>query len=244
MQTKASDFLDALDEYREPKWGCISNMKNPHDHSCDNALLFWATALVHLKRLSCEETQGVENYQRIADEVVNFILFVRACEIEPGLYKRYPGVPEGPTTHDCLTGVAVASLEWGLPFAKDILKYADAHSWNFEPPTFSSRGYVARIPDFPATLRMAAERRAFLMERLLFSVGLIANSGEAREHTSGKCLIYLKQIALFGYYRETDWVIYRWRSAMQRMYPTGLRGIYAIYFGPEHALTRFAPDKF
>lgn len=250
-------FLEALELSREPKWKNISNAIRPGDHSCDNSLLFWSTALVHIHRLMTTDPltgarikfpvasndQERDLMGLIGKEIGLFSEFVRACSVEPGLYKRYPGVPEGPASHDCHTGVAVAAKIWGLPFAKDILRYAETHGWCFEPPRWNGRGWLARIPDFAGTVRICAEDRIFLGERLLWIAGVWNNSLEEPQHTSGKCLVYLKQYVVAGKYRETDLAVKRWQKAITRLYPGGMKGVYSIYFSPAHAFTLFAPTR-
>jgi hypothetical protein len=255
--SQAIDFLSALGDWTEPTWGCTSNRRLPQDHSSDNALLFTATSVVHLRRLlkadAQAQGQNLLEYRRansvtmdaVDHYVQTFSRLVRACEIQPGLYKRYPGVPEGPTTHDDLTGIAVASYLWGLPFGEEILDYARKNKWCwYQPFRWKEYLYLPRIPDFAATIKRCGNEQPNLVEQWAFKQALHWNVFEDRKETSGKCLVYLKAKACWGVSIPMDDTISRWRDQMQLKYRYGMKDVYSIYFGADHPISVFAPENF
>jgi hypothetical protein len=226
-----AEFQDAIFPFLEPTWGCVGLKPNPPDHSTDNALLYSATYLVLSGDLQYENA---------------FIDFVRACEVQPGIYHRYPGDP-GDNAHDDLTGIAVAAKLFGLPFARDIHSYGARHGWCWNvqsPGQFDRRYFWPRIFDFEPTIKAAAGAKITFFDQVLYALALTWNTREAKEETSGKCLIYLKNKVMDGQGWLSNWAIRYWRRKMLELYPGGIRDVYAIYFGPDHPFAKFAPSSF
>jgi hypothetical protein len=215
-----SQLLESIQAYREPKTGAVSNMKNPPDKSADNLLLFWATLVILLPPEERDQ------------ELARLQTFVQACELEPGSLARYPG-EFNPTSHDDLTGVAVA---WPA-YAARILAFAEAHDWEW------AGNWLGRIPDFPPTIRAAAGARLGIASQIRAAIGFSWNIFEAKGETSGKCLLFLKSLALFGQGKIIDLAIAVWRLRMHRTYGS-MKAVYAIYFGADHPFALFGPEDF
>lgn len=230
-------LAEAIKEYREPTYGLVSNVKNPGDRSCDNGLLFSATYIVLLDR-------APEQYA----ELVWFIDIIRKCSIENGVYARYPG-EKTPTTHDDLTGIV--SIGRGTLASLGLYFYLNMHDW-FYPAEGSqvsdaSRygNLLARIVDFPATVRAAATVKLTTLSKVGFCLGLLWNCFEKKSETSGKCLIYLKArtVEKSGS-RICNLTVWIWRRVQAVRYTGGMRDVYAIYFGPEHPFAVYGPRDF
>jgi hypothetical protein len=221
-----------IETYREPSSRAVSVHRFPGDRSVDNGILFSATYLTLLD-LKDQEAERAWFYD-----------FIRSCEFERGLYRRYPG-GEGFDAHDDYVGILVASKLLGLPFAAEIVEYGERHGWIFggqEQETAKHRAFW-RFSYFKALAYACAGKRVGLGRQLLASLTFLENAHEPREHTSGKCLLHLVAIGLEDQRGPIRATLALWRAVMRKRYPLGLGELYSVYFGPEHPLARAAAGR-
>jgi hypothetical protein len=223
----------AIEVYREPRTRMVGLQPNPGDHSTDNGLLFTATYL-HLL---------MERGESSAGEFCLFWELVRSCELEPGLIVRYPG-DRGMQAHDDLIGIAAVNPI----LAREILRYGQRHgySWNTEEPgRWTLRTFFYRMGGFVPFLKAQAKDSLSILDKINASAAYLCNFLEPRSETSGRCLLYLMSEALDE--RGGSGVrlaIELWRRRMASMYPGGIQELRSIYFGKDHPLALFSPQKF
>jgi len=217
---------EAILPYLEKKYPCVGLKENPPDHSCDNAILFTATWAVLCCKTSIDPGPA-------ESALVNL---VKACQIAPGSYLRYPGDTGGPTSHDDLTGICVASNLLGLPLSLGVLRYAEDHDWQW------GTNWLGRLPDFVACVKASARVNLSFATQIAAVSGFLWNMFENKEETSGKCLLYLKSM-VYDDYPLIKAVIMIWKIRMTLTYGNP-RNLYSIYFGPIHPFTIFAPERF
>jgi hypothetical protein len=219
-------------DYKEPTWGCISNVKFPKDHSCDNALLFSATYICLLDDpLSDKNT---------------FLEFATACQVEPGLYNRYPGDNE-PEAWDDFIGVVAASIVLKRNLHQEILAWGQDHNWtwcNSNPKSETLSSFLGRYPAFPCFLQMASGITPSPADELLFIAACESSALTPVGNESGKCLQYLMNRMVLGKRPEVDLSIWLWKQMMKSKYPGGMKEVYANYFGPLHPFSQFGPTNF
>jgi hypothetical protein len=109
--------------------------------------------------------------------------FYDACEVEPGLFKRWPDGRFGPTSHDEVIGAAHMG-----PYAADrILRYLDEHGGEYNShgvPAKPLRYNLYRLPWLRGYLCAAAGYRMSPLDQVLWSLKLLL---EARSDSdSGK----------------------------------------------------------
>lgn len=223
---------EAIHKYREPYTGLVGLTPYPTDHSTDNGLLF--------SSLYCILT-GVD-YLWLLDQYLR-------CEKLPGLPRRYPDDP-GDGDHDDITGMATASWKFSGGIVADRLyQYGKANwwCWNVERPGKWEVKYCwGRFPGFIAFLKAAAGHKLNFFDQVSFFIGTVASTLLSKDpgDTNGKCLQYLKNLSVSGKYWLTDIAIRYWKREMAKQYPTGMKGCYAIYFGPTHPFALYGPEDF
>lgn len=226
-----SEFRDAMREFREHQFGVVSCNRNPTDHSTDNGLLFSATYICLIDQPELEKEW--------------FDKLLKACQVAPGLFNRYPG-DDGKDSWDDLIGVAAASHLLGLPYDLDILSWGESHKWswnNQNPLIWTGETFLGRFPAFIAFLQGSAGKAISPADQFLFSAACIASPFGT--DTSGKCLMYLMTRTIYGRHFMTDLAIDIWRILMKRKYPGGMRDVYRVYFtDPMHPFHRFGPTDF
>lgn len=228
----------ATDIYKvcEPLYKCVSNELHPNDHSCDNALLFTSTYVA----LNLQDRDYVYG---------PFYRFFKACEVpnESGLYYRYPGVITF-NEFDDLTGISVAFNLIGYTYgAKEILEHGrkNWYFWNnLNPGVKVKEAFFGRIPSFVAGLKAAAGEKLNLFDVFYTAIAYIYDAYVDKQETNGRCMLYLRQKVLRGKSMLLDLALAFWRKRMIRLYPDGMKGVYRIYFGPEHPFTIHGPGDF
>lgn len=222
--------------WREKATGMVSPYKNPNDHSVDNALLFTSTYMVLLTK---EERDTERTW---------FSNLLFTCLREPGLMVRYPG-DTGLESQDDYTGVmSVLVLNGGgYSFAEQIRSYGLQHFgfWNSANPGSYKNwdAFLARFVHFFPLLKQAAYGYVGIFGQLCFAAAFLLDNGPP-ESTSNRCQMFLMQRALYGKYKIVDVAINWWRRKMTRLYPGGLKDVYAIYFGVSHPFYKYAPKDF
>jgi hypothetical protein len=220
----------------EPLYKCISNELHPSYHSCDNALLFTSTYVA----LNPNDTTYWCDY---------FIPFMQACQVpnQRGLYYRYPGVITF-NEFDDLTGISVACNQIGYNLdAIAILEHGrkNLYFWNnLNPGVKVKEAFFGRIPSFVAGLKAAAGEKLNLFDVLYTAIAYIYDAYVDKQETNGRCMLYLRQKVLRGKSMLLDLALAFWRKRMIKLYPDGMKGVYRIYFGPEHPFTIHGPGDF
>lgn len=204
--------------YTEP-CGLLGLIPSPPNGSTDNGLLFTATA-----RMLDPEHMSQAEYEQLA----------LSCEVAEGCFSRWPLVVKEPEVSNWDDHIAVSFASPLL--AKRVLAYGRVHRWTWNGE------FLARIVDFSPAVTMAAGESAGWFGRGLAILGLLANIWEPRGATSGKCLLVLKcriydRCASSSALLEA--AVRIWRNHMRRLYGD-LGGLYEIYYGKSHPLTRLA----
>lgn len=219
-----SNFEQDIQSYIDPQTGMVALQPNTDGRSCDNHLLFTATA----SRVFGYPSTG------------QLFLAVHKFRLATGSYTRYPGDPE-PSSWDDHLGLAVAHPE----LAKEILDYAYGNdwTWNSAEGTADKAKWLGRIPLFVPTVLAAAGTKLSLFNQIRAAVCFVQNTFEKREETSGMCLLFLAQHAFKdqGIILDIATRFWRWRS--NKKYPNGMKDVYGIYF-KDHPFTNNAPVTF
>lgn len=202
----------------------VSNVRNPGKFSAENLILFSITAYF---------MGGIP-----AGDVHSFIA---ACRLKPGLFVRYPGMPDKYCSHDDLTAMAVFDQR----LAREIYDYGEANGW-----TWPGVGYLPRIQDFKATIKAGAEVPPTTTELIQATIAVLwdafwrtTNKYDGKPDVGGSLLIYLKQKKLDGIVWYLDWAFAIWRWRMKRIFGE-LWQMYAIYFGADSPFCTFSPKEF
>jgi hypothetical protein len=252
--SKLTDFLVALEEYREERYPFVSPGKKPPSHSCDNGLLFTAEAMILLSDLAYEEEQAVKGFLDldvsavIVKETMTWSDLVDACMAEPGLLRRYP-FAQGDEQHDDYTGVAAAAKILNFPHhAQQILDYGEKHNycWNVEKPgTFDPNFWFGRYPSFVPVLAVALGHSLDLMGQLACLGSFVAAARKADGKDSSEVQItYLEARVLEGSHWLVNLGIWYWRRKLMKVFPRGLKQVREGYFGELHPLARYAREDF
>ncbi len=215
----ASEFLEALKPWREPKTQAVSNRYNPDDQSCDNGIDFTAVAY----RIS----------QRLGGEFTGFTSFCLQYERELGELMRRPGSTETMSWDDLTSAAAMSTF-----MAWRILKYGQENSW-----TWGGKK-LWRFPIFIPTVYASATGSLSPLLQLMAAVAYISNCFEGYPETSGKKSLWVAQEALYGKGFIVTKSIDIWRWVQQIRYPGGIKQVLAIYFSLIHPLAVYSPTDF
>jgi hypothetical protein len=204
----------------------VSNVRNPGTWSAENLILF-----------------SIEAYYMGGISAADVNLFIAACRMEPGRFVRYPGKPDKHCSHDDYTALAVFDPQ----LAKEIYLYGEAHGWDWP-----GVGYLARIPDFKATVKAGANVKLELLDVFFASLGIIWDGIRFRSpnadkpgtyHVGGSLLIALKQRVLEGKSFVLNLALDIWRIGMRWKFKT-LRELFRNYFGESSPFYAFSPNEF
>lgn len=222
-------FPDAVSSFLEPGAGPVGLHIEPGFSSCDNSILFSAEFIAYLKLHSREDLPAYSDW---------FKRIMEVRTIEPGCYKRHPH-ESWPSSWDDHFGASVAGYILGLPYADNVWAYGKKHffRWN--------KNFLARIPLFFLGVKwMAQGELSWFLRKLLILIYLF-NTLETRQETSGKILLYIFAIAIYGQYPDVDKMIDEWGNVLQNeCYSEGAREMLEIYFGPTHPFATYARTDF
>jgi hypothetical protein len=233
-------FLQALKDggYLHPVYGVVANA--PHSGArfeetgsvCDNYFLFSAVAMkVAATRLEATALRVIRD---------SLITFADACEMEPGLYRRFPGI-DGSTSWDELIGAAYAS--WGL--ARSILAQGEKTDWAFNqesPGTWSWRAWFPRNIAFVAFIRAASGLQVGQFNQILWALKAITTAFGPKEEVSGRQLIWLMSSTMASYPLSAIGASL-FQSICKLKYPGGPQEMLGIYYRVNHPIAQFAPGK-
>jgi hypothetical protein len=209
--------------YLDATYSVVSN--SPGNANCDNYHLFSAEAM---------ETQGWNLWPQYES-------FYKACEVKPGLIKRYPTYVNQGISQDEMIGAATLSDN----AAKRIYEYGKTHWWYFNPDgaPWSLSYWFGRILDFPVYVKLRATGSINILDQILWSVMTALSPISPESNTSGKLLKYVQISKVKGKYVLTDLAIKWYNYRMKKVYGSP-KSLFNIYFGPEHPLTIYAPGSF
>jgi len=210
--------------WREPKTGAVSLYKNPPDKSTDNGILFSAVAA---------SINGITDLQ--------FVAILGWYEVQPGVLLRYPGTTDY-CSHDDLTGAA----SYWFPFALRTFVWGATSDW-----TWPVNNWLYRIIDFPPAIKGGANYDLNVYDQFKCALAWTWNAFMSPYgDTSGKQLIWLKQRVC----QNKGWLVKQaarfWRWKMMRLYPGGLKELFAVYYQPDaktgdpHPFTVYGPSTF
>lgn len=204
---------------------------SPADHSTDNGILFLAT-LIALTPAEERSYWRLPTYRCLV-----------ACEIQPGLFMRYPGSFERSSV-DNLVGAMVASKLTEQQFHKEIVYYGRKNDWCFDvekPGLFEAYDWYGRFPGMIQMLLLAVDEPIDLVSQITVAGAIIVSALSAHDNTSDKCLQYLLNQVIYGKHFIVDMAIQVWCLLMNKKYPGGLHELYSIYFGADHFFSTHAP---
>lgn len=207
--------MNRLQGFIDPNSGLVTLHRDSVGRDCDNHVLFTVTAGVVFNMMGVLMTPLV------------------GCELEPGVFSRYPDDPQPSSWDDHLAMAVANSYD-----ATRIKLHGETHEWKW------GNEYLGRIPLFTSTVYAASGIKLGLVDQAIMGACFIQNVFERKGETSGTCLLYLAQHALKG----QGWLVMAcvgaWRAIMGLRYPGGMRDVYAIYFGPEHPIALYGPQGF
>lgn len=233
-----------IQPYKEQMYGVVTSHRFPPNGSCDNGLLFTAEYIDLLwRRFKAMQPSSVEDFTDYCSELTKYNMFLQACEQESGLIRRYPSKIQDQQFDDYVGAAAVNSL-----FAKRALDYGrkNKYCWNIERPgKFELNYFFGRLPGFVPYLRAAANVRIGIIGAILWSLSTVFAALQADgKETSGVKLQFLQN----GVMERRKSIIAKlaikfWRYKLKKKFPNGMQDVWAIYFGPEHPLTKHSfPD--
>jgi hypothetical protein len=206
--------------YLEKKYPFLGLVTNPPDHSCDNGLLFTATA--HLLGLP-----------------INVNPLVWACHNDDWTINRYPG-DRTLESWDDLIGIVAAEPK----FASLILRAGGFfHYWdNTGTRGFKWSAWLGRFFGFVPFLKIAAGQKIGIFSQVALAFSFLGVLLAKPSDTSGKCLDYLRIRVVYSKYRLVDWIIdHIWWVVVHKQ-NQGMSGVYSIYFGATHPITLRAKE--
>lgn len=229
-------FLQTLKEqrYLHPVWGVVSNQ--PHEpgqltHNADNLHLFTACAIRVAHAIGAVQDRDVL--------IESHLRFIRACEIESGLYRRFPGV-EGSTSWDENIGIAYCSQQ----YATSVLFYGFKTDWVWaqeKGAAWSFRRWAARNFGLIPYLRARAGLTVGGVNQILWSLKAIGSALSGWGETSGKHMIWIQAEALREYpISRLGWFIAK--EILARKYPGGPKEMLSIFYGEAHPIAGAAPS--
>lgn len=226
---------EAMEPYRETATRMVGLAPQPQNHSTDNGPLFSSTYVLLLPPKE-QANERIWWMGLVAD------LLNADCTLN-----RYPGDTTDLTSLDCITGVAACSYVLGTHHARLLYDYYIRHNGNINntrPGEWTWRAWLTRFVGFGPFLRAAAGRELNLFHQVWAGLGFLCNLWEPREETSGKCLLFLRARVLYGKGFLLDVFIALWVMRMIRLYPGGMRDVYAIYFPTNPWFETYAPKEF
>lgn len=145
-------------------------------------------------------------------------LYANKCEIEPGLFRRWPNSsPSDVTSHDELIGMAYLAPS----FAHRICSYLDAHDGYYNntalPEKIPEEWNLYRIYWLPPYLRARARMPVSLLSQLKWSAFVLWDLVKIKKETndaSGRLLIWIMSDDMSGYSLCLP-VIKAWRLRMK-----------------------------
>lgn len=167
--------------------------------------------------------------------------------IEPGVICRGPHKANDPQTHDDYIGLCTLSLLGNGGAALAIYEYGKNHSWCYWRSGYGFKekfnGAFFRIPGVVQHFKLCAGKDWNLLDRILWSLGVIANAFASRKDTSGKILTW-HQVSAYEISGRNHWLcnlaVRKWKASLLSAYPDAMGGIFRTYFGSNHPFARWA----
>jgi len=223
------DFLKTkYKPFQHPEFNVVGLYQNegPGRHN-ENYWLYTAMA-IHTIKLRFEDPGPL---------ISSIMPFAQACEIEPGLFHRFPGWDSRHMSQDELYGIV--SIFRGTQVAKEVLRYAEKNQWcfnNVAPGQFLLKSWLERFLQTRALVKLCAGEKPSPIDLALWSLGMITSCLTHYGESSGKQLSYLNALE----FRDYDSVLVRvtiavYTEIMQRKYPGGPSEMLDVFYhDPDH----------
>lgn len=173
--------------------------------------------------------------------------FIQSCEIEPGLYGRWPN-DHGQVSHDELRGIAYLSWKLDFTHALSIVLYGNKTDWVFNsqsPSDESPRFWLGRMIDFEPMVRAAARMPVSLWKQLLWTISALASAYGKDSGVSGRIMTWIDlEIVDQDRYPLMQLGAYLFRSKMKKRYPGGPKELLGIYHGKTHPFTQYSIETY
>lgn len=212
----------------------------------ENYFLFTAVQI-----MLCEQ-MGNPYFHERRDEIRQFI---RECQVEPGLYNRFPGWKTRLWSHDEQFGLCYIASVLGFEDVKaDILLYAVKNGFHFNnvwPNKYDPAAELGRIPGVTAITYMACDvKRIPIYDRIITCLGFLKSAIDDRGDISGKQLAYLFFDLLERNEKSRPEISLKiigmfWMLIMGFRYKGGPKEMFKIYYRhPEQPANHFSDDSF
>ena len=213
-------------DYREPKYGIISNNYKPTDWSCHNGLLFSAEYLAFTPDLESQEKDW-------------YYSLVSSC-FHQGILQRHPDHDDEPTSYDDFIGITAGLTIIGrVDLLNSIYLTMENKGWhNGKNPLYRFRHMIS-------FMAVASGFKPSWFDRIFISAAFIQNMFEPAGNTSGRIMCALMAKTIKGKDWFLDIIIALWATICERKYSDeGFRECLAIYFKPSHPLAKYGPVSF
>ena len=246
-------MLREVKEWLEKTYPFIGLVKNPQDHSTDNGILYTAEWMSIDPTLTKQDKSLFSLTLSICMQMVGSVWY----------FVRYPNTLET-TSHDDLIGAFAFLRQHGYAEqAKFLYRALDGQKW-FNGTEDLSRFYIMReFGNFCANDRLGSKQifwigLAFLVDKWSASplsgkikdfLIKITRYGKywpyaPKSETDGRCKLLLMKDLLLGHSFMLDKIMSSWSKRMHELYPNGRTGVYEIYFGPGHPITKNSREEF
>lgn len=173
--------------------------------------------------------------------VVNFCNVIQKCEVEPGLFYRGPMKKQELEAFDDYVMLCGASYLLNVSFAKEVLSYAQKHTWSFnslEPGKWTAQTCFGRYPFFIPYVKLSACQPDGLMGECILGTGLIMDSLSKDADTM---LMGWMRVQVLKGRGVADYSVGIWERALLKKFPNGMQDVASQYYGPAHPITKYIP---
>jgi len=232
-----SNVLLSYREYRD-SYGLVHPSPNTISH---NGIRFTSEALVALKN------QG----ELDSDTKNSFYLAIRACEIEPGLFRRHPTShlleQEGPDDYYAL-GLIAYILDAQF-IAQRVVNYGTRNKWNFNnvnPGKLTPSSFLGRQQQLVAHLYFASGLKPPLISKIWWLFVVCAALFNKKENQDGWILTWmLVKVSADVKCRLVQRARKSWIKKFKKVWPYGVGSVLGSYFNnPNHPSAKFLVGEY
>ncbi|MEM4711320.1 MAG: hypothetical protein QXL18_05220 [Candidatus Woesearchaeota archaeon] len=225
-----------IDKDFQPHWNKYHtfNIWSINNEQQDNGNALGYTA--HYYSILYRNNLITDNDKKVLISTVDFYW------IRTGLLNRHPHNPDYQAFDD-YEFISHAGHVTGVSdgIAGPILKYGRRNFWYFNNAPkegFNLKCWFARRPGFVAHIKICANKKPNIFDRIMWCIGLISNANEKYSNTSGKIRRFMMIRSYEKWKKDNnksfmlmDYAVNYWRNKMRKMYPNGLMGeVISIYF--------------
>ena len=246
-------MLREVKDWLEKTYPFVGLVKNPQDHSTDNGILYTAQWMAIDPTLTRQDKSLFSLTLSICTQMIGSVWY----------FVRYPNTLET-TSHDDLIGAFAFMRQHGyVDQAKFLYKTLNGQKW-LNGTEDLSRFYTMReFGNFCANDKLGLKQvfwigLAFLIDKWSASpvagkikdfLTKLTKYGKywpyaPKGETDGRCKLLLMKDILKGHGFVLDKIMSSWANTMYKLYPEGRRGIFGIYFGADHPITKNCPEVF